>query len=242
MNTLGRIFLALDGLGYENSYRLLSRIAGSPLAPSIAGFKIHDLWDREGPKVVTRLASALSGQSWCPWVDLKLHDVPNTVSLRAKAVKDAGAEIVTVHASGGIEMMRAATKTGLNVLAITVLTSLNEEEVHLFTGQPSKAAVLYRARLAKLAGVWGLVCSPNEVSVLAKRPELVGLNLITPGIRLKGKSDTDTNQQRVNSPRVAFEAGATHIVVGSEVTQAGYDDQLIILGQIVEQIQATQEN
>ncbi len=236
MDTTGRIFLALDGLGEEAACELVKKIAQSPIAAAIGAVKVHDLWDQVGPRIVKRLRGAGAENVF---VDLKLHDVPKTVGLRAKAAKENRAYIVTVHASGSIEMMRRAVENGPNILAITILTSLTEEEIHLLCGQPSKAAVLQRAHLAKLAGVWGLVCSPNEVGVLAGLPELEGLELVTPGIRLEGKDAIDANQKRVNSPDAAFKAGATRIVVGSEATKA--EDPLAVLARIVDMIASVPE-
>jgi orotidine-5'-phosphate decarboxylase len=231
METTGRIYIALDGLEQGAARQLVGDITNSPHVASIGAFKIHDLWDRQGPDIVRLLKREGALRIW---VDLKLHDVPKTVGLRAGAVGSAGADIITVHASGGIEMMRAAVEEDCDVLAITVLTSLTEEETHLLCGQPAKAAVLQRARMAKLAGVWGIVCSAHEVGVLAKQPELKGLKRVVPGIRLGGKGVIDANQKRVDSPAAAFEAGADYIVVGSEITSA--KDPIAVLGQIVDQL------
>ncbi len=236
MKTDGRIFLALDGLGKEAACELVRKIVDSPHAASVEGFKIHDLWDQEGPTIVRALKDAGAKKVLA---DLKLHDVPNTVGLRAKAVAASGADFVTVHASGGIEMMQAAAVGDIQVIAITILTSLSEEDTHLLCGQPAKAAVLERARWARLAGVNNLVCSAHEVGVLAKRFEMRSIRLIVPGIRLKGKSAVDDNQKRVDSPRAAFEAGAYQVVIGSEVT--GASDPLAVLGEIVAQIAAVGE-
>ena len=191
----GRIVIALDGLKKERCWELVSQLMKSSAPPRT--FKIHDLWDREGPQVVRELVRA--GAPWV-WADLKLKDIPVTVGHRARAVRDAGATMLTVHASGGVEMMQSAVENGPPwILAVTALTSLSEEEVHLLHGQPVKAAVLYQARLAKLAGVRGIVCSPQEVAVLAERPELKGLEFFTPGIRPAGQDAAD--QKRVHIHR-----------------------------------------
>lgn len=191
--------------------QLVSRVGTRTYA-----FKIHSLWDTEGPGVVDVLKKE---GAWRVWVDLKLHDTPDTVADRAKAVRDAGGDILTVHAAGGVEMMMAARENGPpEVYAITVLTSLSEEETHLLTGQPAKAAVLTRARLAKLAGVHGVVCSPNEVSLLSKRTELKGLTRTTPGIRLAGQAAGQ--QVRFDTPEAAIKNGADLLVLGSAVTKA----------------------
>jgi orotidine-5'-phosphate decarboxylase len=188
----------------------------SKIGDRVHAVKVHNLYDAQGPTVVRQLHGAGAKRVW---VDVKLHDIPNTVRLRARAIADSGADIITVHASGEIEMMMAAVDAfPFEVFAITVLTSLNEEQVHLLHGQPSKAAVLYLARLAKLAGVDGVVCSPKEVGILAKRPELKGMKIIVPGVRSVGKDAGD--QQRVDTPGNAVKNGATYLVVGRQITQA----------------------
>ncbi len=205
-----RIFVALDGLTLEKSQEIVRVLERR------AGYKIHDLWDQEGPWVVQCL---LQNGAEFVWVDLKLKDIPQTVKLRAEAVKRSGAHVLTVHASGEIEMMMAAKAGGpANILAVTVLTSLDEDQTHLLHGNPAKAAVLYMTRLARLADMTGVVCSPREVGLLAKRPELKEMELVVPGIRFTGASIDD--QKRVDTPYAAVKAGATRLVVGRAITEA----------------------
>ena len=220
MNTTERIFVALDGLGKAKAGELVYKLTSfpNPYVRAIAGFKIHDLWDQEGPKVLYDLECAWAGED--VWVDLKLHDVPRTVELRAKAVKDANASFLTVHALGGIEMMKAAVEAGPKIIAITILTSHSPSEVRNRYRREAHEVVTELAYEAKQAGVWGVVCSAHEVGVLASNPDLKGLNFIVPEIRLAGKGATDQNQKRVNTPEAAFESGAHYIVVGSELTEA----------------------
>jgi len=226
MGKESKIILAADELSLKQCGELLPKI-GSRLH----AVKIHNLYDQHGPNVVARL---LSDGAKKVWVDAKLHDIPNTAKLRANAIEKSGAEILTVHASGEIEMMMAAIEAfgGYDVLAITALTSLNEEQIHLLHGQPSKAAVLYLARLAKLAGCTGVVCSPKEVGMLAKRPELKGLKFIVPGVRSVGQASGD--QQRVDTPIAAIKAGADYLVVGRQLTNA--EDPIEALDKLEEEI------
>ena len=209
-----KVILAADELTLEQCLDLTRKIG-----PRLHAVKVHNVIDEHGPGVVAQLKEAGARRVW---VDAKLHDIPNTVRLRARAIARSGADIVTVHASGGIEMMKAAVEIGLgglyDIFAITVLTSLSEEEVRLFHGQPSKVAVLYLARLAKLAEVHGVVCSPQEVGILAKRPELQGLEFVVPGIRSVGRDAND--QQRIGTPAAAIKAGATRLVIGRQITKA----------------------
>lgn len=220
-----RIILAADELSLQECLELVAK-----LGDRVHAIKIHDIFDEHGPQVVRQLLDSGAPRVW---VDAKLHDIPKTVERRAKAIAKSGAEILSVHASGEVDMMEAAVQAGPpTIFAVTVLTSHTEEQAHLTYGQPSKAGALYYARLAKLAGVQGVVCSPKEVGILAKRPELGGLRFITPGVRSPGKSVDD--QKRVDTPVKAFELGASYIVVGRQVTLAS--DPSEALAQIEQEI------
>lgn len=220
-----RVILALDELTLDEALDLVSKIS-----PRVYGVKVHNIVDQHGPSVVKQLLQAGARRVW---VDAKLHDIPNTVRLRANAIMKSGADIITVHASGEIEMMIAAVEGGhpSKIFAVTVLTSLGEEQTELY-GQSSKAAVLYFARLAKLAKVHGIVCSPQEVGVLSKRPELQGLEFVVPGIRSAGKDAGD--QKRVGTPFTATKDGATCLVVGRQITQAS--DPIAALDELEQEI------
>lgn len=227
MFTSGRVVVALDGLGEAKVYALVSALK------SRVTYKVHDLWDTVGPSLVANLRNQGAVDVLA---DLKLHDIPNTVKLRARAVKNAGATAVTVHASGGIEMMQAAVALqddNFSVIGVTALTSLSEEQVHLTYGNPAKATVLQFAYWARLAGVRGLVCSPLEVGILAKRPELASLQFMVPGVRSPGQDVAD--QKRVDTPGNTVKAGAHFLVSGREITTAR--DPLAALENIEQQIE-----
>ena len=207
----GRIVLAADELTRERCLEL-TRGLGSQLY----GVKVHILVDKHGPNIIETVK--ISGARRV-WMDAKLCDIPNTVGRRAKEYKDVGVDILTVMASGGIEMMMAAVEKGPSrIYAVTILTSLSEEETSLIYGMPPKAAVLNLARMAKLAGVHGVVCSPQEVEMLAKRPELKGLEFVVPGIRSAGKDAGD--QKRIGTPGATIKAGAHRLVIGRQLTDA----------------------
>lgn len=207
-----RIVVSLDEL-YGDALLSLARAVG----PRAYAVKIHDAYDAEGPGVVARLKEAGAKRVW---VDAKLHDIPNTAKARARALRGAGADIISVHASGGVGMMRAAKEgaEGAEVYAVTVLTALSQDDAERIYGRSAEEAVRMLARLAKEAGVDGVVCSPQEVGVLAADPALAGLSFVTPGVRSPGGDLND--QKRVATPKEALLAGATRIVVGREVTQA----------------------
>jgi orotidine-5'-phosphate decarboxylase len=158
------------------------------------------------------------------FLDLKLHDIPNTVAGAVRAVLPLGAAMLTVHAAGGAAMVAAAVEAASRaehppkILAVTVLTSLGGQALHE-TGIAGGTVqqVLRLARLALAAGAHGLVCSPHEIAVLrdAFGPQPL---LVVPGIRPAGSDLAD--QARVMTPAQAIAAGADHIVVGRPITQA----------------------
>ncbi|MDE2188354.1 MAG: orotidine-5'-phosphate decarboxylase [Patescibacteria group bacterium] len=153
--------------------------------------------------------------------DGKFKDIPNTVGAVSKIVgKMIKVGMFNVHASSGIKGMMAAVenKGESKVLAVTVLTSHEENNAFLDYGAPSKAKVLQYARNAKLAGCDGVICSPQELMLLDDQPELAGLRKVTPGIR--SSDDPADDQKRTLSPREATAAGATELVIGRPITKA----------------------
>lgn len=180
-------------------------------------FKVgSQLFARGGPDTVR----AIKDRGKQVFLDLKLHDIPNTVGKAARAAADLGASLITLHACGGRKMIAAAREavegSETRVLAVTVLTSLSDtmlrEEVGL-PETPAEAVARY-ARLAVDAGAHGVVASPLEITMLREAigPEPV---IVTPGIRPAGSAKGD--QARVMTPRQAAEAGADFIVVGRPI-------------------------
>jgi orotidine-5'-phosphate decarboxylase len=179
----------------------------------------------EGPSLVRTLVESGAGV----FLDLKLHDTPNTVSRAAAAAVRTGASIVNCHAAGGTEMMKAfgegaraaAAKAGLKapkLIAVTILTSLDAAAVRAvgFEGSPREAA-LRLAILAKESGLDGVVCSPEEIETI--RAALGGdFLLVVPGVRPRGEAAGD--QRRVATPADAIRAGADLLVVGRPITGA----------------------
>ena len=182
------------------------------------------LFTAAGPDFVREIA----GQGKRIFLDLKLHDIPNTVAAAVKSISGLGVELLTVHASGGPQMLAAAVaaaaegrpdaQTALKILAVTLLTSMSEADLKQ-TGIPATVAdhVLRMADLAAAAGCGGVVCSPQEVSQVRKRlrEEMV---IVAPGVRPAGGAQAD--HSRVASPGEAIRAGATQLVVGRPITAA----------------------
>ena len=169
------------------------------------------------------LVEALRGRGYSVFLDLKLHDIPNTVTGAVRSVTSAGASLLTVHAGGGAAMMRAAAAAanvpgGPRLLAVTVLTSMDAAELaEVGVAASPGNQVLLLARLAKAAGIDGMVCSAGEVEALRKvmGPETM---LVVPGIRPVGSDVGD--QRRVATPEAAIARGASMLVVGRPITKA----------------------
>jgi orotidine-5'-phosphate decarboxylase len=188
------------------------------VAPAVGMLKVGlELFAAEGPPAV-RAAAALGRPVF---LDLKLHDIPNTVEGAARSAAASGASLLTVHASGGPAMVSAAVRGAggrLRVLAVTVLTSLDAaalDEIGL--AGPAEAAVVRLARLAVGAGAGGLVCSPHEVRAVRAAVGPSPL-LVVPGVRPPGAARGD--QARVATPAEAVKAGADVIVLGRPLREA----------------------
>jgi len=182
------------------------------VSPEVGMLKVGlELFAAEGPAAV-REAAALGRPVF---LDLKLHDIPNTVLGAARAAAESGASILSVHASGGEEMVRAAARGAggrLRVIAVTVLTSLDEEALgRIGLAGPSQEAVVRLARLSVAAGAQGIVCSPREVEAV-RQAVGPGPLLVVPGVRPEGAAKGD--QARVATPAEAVRAGADVVVVG----------------------------
>ena len=179
-----------------------------------------EIFYKEGPELVRELKA----QGCKIFLDLKLHDIPNTVEKAMRNLSELGVEIVNCHAAGGIEMMRAARR-GLDateqgkkseLIAVTQLTSISQEalEKELLIEKPLPDVVRQYALNAKEAGLQGVVCSPLEAPIIKE----LGLLSVTPGIRFADNSKDD--QKRVATPDYAKELGSTYIVVGRAITGA----------------------
>ena len=179
-----------------------------------------EIFYKEGPQLVRTLKE----KGFKIFLDLKLHDIPNTVEKAMRNIAELGVEITNCHAAGGIEMMKAArrgldyTESGkkTELIAVTQLTSISQEalEKELLIEKPLPEVVKAYALNAKEAGLQGVVCSPLEASIIKE----LGLISVTPGIRFADNSKDD--QKRVATPEYAKELGATYIVVGRAITGA----------------------
>lgn len=200
------------------------------LSDAVWGFKANDLLDERNVVIDKRPVDILEELKSFGGVfaDPKYHDIPNTVANRVAKMAKAKPYFITVHASGGVKMLRAAVDNAgeSKILAVTVLTSLNEEDTHLALGAPVKAKVLEYARYAVLAGVHGIVCSAKELEFLSKYKELDSLIKVTPGIRPLWYQPAD-DQKRTMTPAEAIELGADYLVIGRPILKDDVPDYAV---------------
>lgn len=210
-----RIVVALDVPSQEEALALTDRIG-----PRCSYYKVGlELFAAAGPGVV----HALRDRGKDVFLDLKLHDIPNTVGRAVAAAAESGARLITVHAMGGREMLSAAKEAAppsATLLGVTVLTSLDAPALGQVLGRPVRRMEDHVRRLADLvaeAQLGGVVCSPAEAA-LAREVLGPDREIVTPGIRFAGDGADD--QRRTRTPEEAFRAGATRIVVGRPVVAA----------------------
>jgi len=211
-----RLIVALDVSTAVAARKIVAAVGDSAQAYKVG----MQLYTAEGPSIVRELVA--SGRS--VFLDLKYHDIPNTVAAAVREAAELGVSMLTVHASGGGKMLTAATvaassrKPGLLVLAVTVLTSLDDVELGKIGLRASVVEqVLRLTALARSNGCKGVVASAREAAAL--REEFGSdLTIVTPGVRPAGSGNDD--QIRVVTPAEAIAAGASHIVVGRPITEA----------------------
>jgi orotidine-5'-phosphate decarboxylase len=225
-----KIIVALDFADAASALVLVER-----LDPALCRLKVgKELFTSAGPEFVRMLVA----RGYDVFLDLKFHDIPNTVAAACRAAAELGVWMLNVHASGGRRMMTAAREalvdpSGPLLIAVTVLTSMSAEDLSEVgvTDVPADQ-VLRLARLTQQCRLDGVVCSAQEASML--RTELgANFRLVTPGIRPAGAEVGD--QRRVMTPQQALSAGATDLVIGRPITAA--IDPLVALQQIQFDIQ-----
>ncbi len=211
-----KIIIALDVPDTDGALRLLDSLGE---APSLCKIGL-ELFTAEGPNVV----KAIKSRGSAVFLDLKFHDIPNTVAHAVRSAAGLGVAMTTLHASGGPVMMEAAAKAALKeggdllLLAVTVLTSMDAEQL-ASTGidVDPETQVLRLAGLAHQSGIGGIVCSPKEIGT-ARASFGEGLRIVTPGVRPSWAAAGD--QKRVMTPQDAVQAGADWLVIGRPITAA----------------------
>ena len=214
---MAELIVALDVSSAADVERTVDR-----LGDAVTFYKIGlELFSAEGPEVVR----IVKGRGKKVFLDLKLHDIPRTVERAVKSGAALGVDLMTIHASGGRAMIRAAKDAALScgtrapkILAVTVLTSLDQPDLEdLGVGRGMRAQVEALGLLACVNGADGIVCSPQEVAAMRAvlGPDAL---LVTPGVRPAGAALGD--QKRVATPGQAVRDGSTHLVVGRPILEA----------------------
>lgn len=215
-----RVMVALDVDDRNKALEIAKQLQGSGCWVKV-GLELYSITG-------TEIVRELKQMGFRVFLDLKLHDIPNTVKRTVAVLANCGADLLTIHCSGGYQMMAESVEAakgastpdnGLKVVGITVLTSLDEDRLHNELGveRNLKEQVLKLAELGKSAGLAGVVASAQEARELRAQcgPDFL---LITPGIRPAGSETQD--QARTLTPREAIEAGSSYIVVGRPITRA----------------------
>ena len=207
-----KIFIACD----TNKISTARKIINSTKTNKInIGYKFGlEFWNsKNGRSFISKLKNKVI------FADLKLLDIPNTCRSAIKSIKDLkNINYLTVHVSGGLQMLKTIKSVSgkIKILGVTTLTSLDNRALKQIGYKKNvKQLVLHQAKLAKLAKLNGIICSPHEAKFLKKICK--GMEIITPGIRLKG--DKAQDQKRVTTPKEAFKNGATSIVIGRSITK-----------------------
>lgn len=212
-----RVIVALDFDNVEQANQLVDQ-----LTPSACKLKVgKEMFTLFGPEFVKSLIT----KGFDVFLDLKFHDIPNTVAKACKAAAEMGVWMVNVHASGGAEMMRKAKQAiessshpETKLIAVTVLTSMDQAQLNDVVPQVTPAEQVAKlAALTAEAGLDGVVCSAQE-AVLLRQTLPTSFLLVTPGIRPAGTDVGD--QKRVMTPVDAIEAGVSYLVMGRPITQA----------------------
>jgi orotidine-5'-phosphate decarboxylase len=213
------IWVAIDTPDLERAQAIAKRVA-KHVGGIKLGLEFFAANGRSGVHEMAKLKLPI-------FLDLKLHDIPNTVAKAVQALRPLDPAILTVHAAGGRAMMedaKAAAPTGTKVVAVTVLTSLDESDLAAagVTGTPHDQVMRLTAA-AREAGLDGVVCSGNEVK--AAHTLWPGGFFVVPGVRPANGAASD--QKRVVTPRAALDAGASILIVGRPITQASDPDQAV---------------
>jgi len=228
-----RVIVALDYDDKEKAFAFIDK-----LDPSLCKLKVgKEMFTLFGPEFV----KALVAKGFDVFLDLKFHDIPNTVAKACKAAAELGVWMVNVHASGGVPMMQAAKEAIANsrhpstkLIAVTVLTSMDEAQLSdVISNVTPEEQVLRLANLTAKAGLDGIVCSAKEAQAL-RNSHSEDFLLVTPGIRPLGADAGD--QKRVMTPPDAMKAGVSYLVMGRPITKA--DDPIAVLKDVNASISA----
>ena len=204
------IIVAIDETDFNKASNIIDNLDSSKCMIKIGSVAFNSL----GHKVIEYAAQ----KGFEIFLDLKLHDIPNTVKKSIEGLSSLPISMLTIHTSGGKDMMMAAMEavsgTQIKVFGVTALTSLNNDDTNQIFQRTTAGQVDAMLNLAQEAGIDGVVCSPQELELVNKRENLLS---ITPGIRLQ---DSNDDQKRVMTPKEAINLGADFLVIGRPITEA----------------------
>ena len=204
------IIVAIDEINFEKASDILDNLDSQLCMVKIGSVAFNSI----GPKIIFHAAE----KGFKIFLDLKLHDIPNTVKKSIEGIISYPIKMLTIHSSGGKAMMAAAMQavsgTDIKIFGVTALTSLSDADTSEIFQRTSAEQVNAMLDLAESAGIDGIVCSPHELELVSKRKSLLS---ITPGIRLQ---DSNDDQKRVMTPKEAIDLGADYIVIGRPITSS----------------------
>ena len=204
------IIVAIDETTFERASEVIEALDSKKCMVKIGSVAFNAM----GHKII----SFASDKGFEIFLDLKLHDIPNTVKKSIQGLISLPINMLTIHISGGKDMMMAAmdavSGTQIKVFGVTALTSLNNDDTKYIFKRTTAEQVNAMLDLAEDAGIDGVVCSPHELELVSKRDNLLS---ITPGIRLHESND---DQKRVMTPREAIDLGANYLVIGRPITES----------------------
>ena len=202
------IIVAIDEINFKKASDILDNLDSEKCMVKIGSVSFNSI----GHDII----SYASKKGFDIFLDLKLHDIPNTVKKSIEGLVSLPIKMLTIHTSGGKEMMMAAMEavsgTEIKVFGVTALTSLSNDDTNEIFQRTASAQVNAMLDLAESAGINGVVCSPHELDLVSKRKSLLS---ITPGIRLY---DSNDDQKRVMTPKEAINHGADYLVIGRPIT------------------------
>ena len=202
------IIVAIDEINFEDASKIIDKLDSKKCLLKIGSVAFNSI----GSKIIYHAAE----KGFDIFLDLKLHDIPNTIKKSIYGLKNLPIKMLTIHTTGGREMMEAAmeatSNTNIKIFGVTALTSLSNVDTNNIFQRTVFEQVSKMLDLAELAGIDGVVCSPHELELLTKRTSLLS---ITPGIRLENSVD---DQKRVMTPKEAIDLGADYLVIGRPIT------------------------
>tara|TARA_Y200000002_G_scaffold125417_1_gene102949 strand:+ start:1069 stop:1731 length:663 start_codon:yes stop_codon:yes gene_type:complete len=202
------IIVAIDEINFKKASNIIDNLDSKKCMIKIGSVAFNSI----GHEII----SHASKKGFEIFLDLKLHDIPNTVKKSIEGLVSYPIKMLTIHISGGKEMMTAAMEavagTGIKIFGVTALTSLSDDDTIEIFQRTTSEHVDAMLDLAQSAGIDGIVCSPHELEIVSKRESLLS---ITPGIRTQ---DSNDDQKRIMTPREAAELGADYIVIGRPIT------------------------